>query len=84
MKDCYLKLKYKKTNKNMSQFIVSLMISQAILDLENKSKIVNPVNIYNKTPCYERSVKKTINTSYPKKQKNIKMGIINQPRLINH
>ena len=68
----------------MSQFIVSLMISQAILDLENKSKIVNPVNIYNKTPCYERIVQKPINTSYPKKLKDVKRGVVYQPRGINH
>ena len=68
----------------MSQFIVSLMISQAILDLENKSKIVNPEHNYNKTPWYERIVQKPINTSYPKKLKDVKRGVVYQPRGINH
>ena len=69
----------------MSQFIVSLMISQAILDLENKSKIVSPVNNYNNiTPWYERIVQKPINTSYPKKLNDVKRGVVYQPRGINH
>ena len=69
----------------MSQFIVSLMISQAILDLENKSKIVNPVNNNNTiTPWYERIVQKPINTPQPKKIKDIRKGVVFQPRGLNH
>ena len=68
----------------MSQFIVSLMLNQAILDLENRSHVVFSDNNLNKKPWCERFVKKPINTSYPKKQKDIKRGVVYQPRLINH
>ena len=69
----------------MSQFIVSLMISQAIIDLENKSKIVKPENAYhNVTPWYERIVQKPVNTSHPRNLKNVKRGVVYQPRASNH
>ena len=70
----------------MSQFIVSLMISQAILDLDNTSKIVTAENNYNNniTPWYERIVQKPANTSYPKRIKDVKRGVVYQPRANNH